>query len=101
MSSAHAVLCPHAAMGAARAMGGNRATDRSTHRRNNGTKRWVRPIAPGHRGLETRPDVSTGALTRQVRRDVAACGEAGKRQKLMDKLAMRKELERCVKTRKI
>ena len=97
MSSARAVLCPHAATGAARAMGGNRATDRSTHRRNNGTKRWVRPIAPGRRGVsETRPDVSTEALTPpKSDADVAAMRARlkEKQQKLMDKLATRKELQ--------
>lgn len=84
-------------MGAARAMGGNRATDRSTHRRNNGTKRWVRPIAPGRRGVsETRPDVSTEALTPpKSDADVAAMRARlkEKQQKLMDKLATRKELQ--------
>ena len=97
MSSARAVLCPHAATGAARAMGGNHATDRSTHRRNNGTKRWVRPIAPGRRGVsETRPDVSTEALTPpKSDADVAAMRARlkEKQQKLMDKLATRKELQ--------
>ena len=66
MSSAMcAALCPQAAMGGARGVGAtNRATDRSIHRRNNGSERWVRPIAPGRRGAsETRPDVSTEALT--------------------------------------
>lgn len=99
MSSAMcAALCPQAAMGGARGVGAtNRATDRSIHRRNNGSKRWVRPIAPGRRGAsETRPDVSTEALTPpKSDADVAAMRAKlkEKQQRLMDKIATRKELQ--------
>jgi len=99
MSSAMcAALCPQAAMGGARGVGAtNRATDRSIHRRNNGSKRWVRPIAPGRRGAsETRPDVSTEALTPpKSDADVAAMRARlkEKQQRLMDKIATRKELQ--------
>ena len=99
MSSAMcAALCPQAAMGGARGVGAtNRATDRSMHRRNNGSKRWVRPIAPGRRGAsETRPDVSTEALTPpKSDADVAAMRAKlkEKQQRLMDKIATRKELQ--------
>ena len=109
MSSAMcAALCPQAAMGGARGVGAtNRATDRSIHRRNNGSERWVRPIAPGRRGAsETRPDVSTEALTPpKSDADVAAMRARlkEKQQRLMDKIATRKELqavrEQLTKTR--